>query len=251
MVSMFAPFFTLDGWIALLTLAVLEIVLGIDNVIFLALVAHRVKPEQRKTARQIGLALALVLRIAFLSSIAWIIHLSQPVFWVWGEGFSWRDIIFAAGGLFLLTKSTREIHEMSEDYEVHARKPVSSLAAAVIQIALFDIVFSIDSVVTAVGMAEHLSVMIAAVVFAMFVMLVAAGTVGEFVERHPTVKMLALSFLLLIGTALIADALHFHIPRGYLYFAVAFSGMVEALNQFVAHRRGRKKKPPSLEGGST
>ena len=242
---MFAPFFTLDGWIALLTLAVLEIVLGIDNVIFLALVAHRVAPEQRKLARQIGLALALVLRIGFLSSIAWIIHMSQPVLWIWGEGFSWRDLVFIAGGLFLLTKSTREIHEMSEDYEAHARKPVSSLAIAVVQIALFDIVFSIDSVVTAVGMAEHLSIMIAAVVFAMFVMLVAAGTVGEFVERHPTVKMLALSFLLLIGTALIADALHFHIPRGYLYFAVAFSGMVEALNQFVAHRRGRRKKPPS------
>ena len=239
---MFAPFFTVDGWVALLTLAVLEIVLGIDNIIFLALIAHRVAPEQRKTARRIGLALALVLRIAFLSSIAWIIRLSQPVFWVWGMGFSWRDIVFVAGGLFLLTKSTREIHEMTEDYEVHARKPLSSLGWAVIQIALFDIVFSIDSVVTAVGMAEHLSIMIAAVVFAMFVMLVASGTVGEFVERHPTVKMLALSFLLLIGTALIADALHFHIPRGYLYFAVAFSGLVEFLNQLVAHGKGRRKK---------
>ena len=161
---MFAPFFTLDGWIALLTLSVLEIVLGIDNIIFLALIANRVAADKRKTARQIGLALALALRIAFLSSIAWIIHLSQPVFWIWGEGFSWRDIIFAAGGLFLLTKSTREIHEMTEDYEEHARKPVGSLAMAVIQIALFDIVFSIDSVVTAVGLAEHLSVMIAAVV---------------------------------------------------------------------------------------
>jgi predicted tellurium resistance membrane protein TerC len=239
---MLAPFLTVDGWIALLTLAVLEIVLGIDNIIFLALVASRVAPEQRKTARRIGLSLALVLRIAFLSSIAWIIHLSQPVITVWGEGYSWRDLVFIAGGLFLLTKSTREIHEMSEDYEAHANKPLSTLTGAVIQIALFDIVFSIDSVVTAVGMAEQLSIMIAAVVFAMFVMLIASSTVGEFVERHPTVKMLALSFLLLIGTALIADALHFHIPRGYLYFAVAFSGMVEGLNQFVAHRRGRKKR---------
>jgi predicted tellurium resistance membrane protein TerC len=239
---MFAPFFTLDGWIALATLAVLEVVLGIDNIIFLALVAHRVAPEQRKVARRIGLALALILRIALLSSIAWIIHLSQPVVTLWGIGFSWRDMVFIAGGLFLLTKSTREIHEMTEEYEEHTRKPVSSLAVAVIQIALFDIVFSIDSVVTAVGMAEHLSIMIAAVVFAMFIMLVAAARVGEFVERHPTIKMLALSFLLLIGTTLIADALHFHIPRGYLYFAVAFSGMVEMLNQFVAHRRGRRKK---------
>jgi predicted tellurium resistance membrane protein TerC len=242
---MLAPFYTLDGWIALLTLAVLEIVLGIDNIIFLALVAHRVAPEQRKLARRIGLGLALVLRIAFLSSIAWIIHLSQPIVTVFGIGFSWRDIVFAAGGLFLLTKSTREIHEMAEDYETHANKPVGSLAMAVVQIALFDIVFSIDSVVTAVGMVEQLSIMIAAVVFAMFVMLVAAGVVGEFVERHPTVKMLALSFLLLIGTALIADALHFHIPRGYLYFAVAFSGMVEMLNQYVARGRGRRKKAKS------
>jgi predicted tellurium resistance membrane protein TerC len=238
----FAPFFTIDGWIALLTLAVLEVVLGIDNIIFLALVANRVAPEERKTARRIGLALALVLRIGFLSSIAWIIHLSQPVVTIWGQGYSWRDLVFAAGGLFLLTKSTREIHEMSEDYEAHSHKPLSTLMGAVIQIALFDIVFSIDSVVTAVGMAEQLSIMIAAVVFAMFVMLVASGAVGEFVERHPTVKMLALSFLLLIGTALIADALHFHIPRGYLYFAVAFSGMVEGLNQFVSHRRGRRKR---------
>ncbi|HXC53865.1 MAG TPA: TerC family protein [Rhizomicrobium sp.] len=242
MTEMLAPFLTLDGWIALATLAVLEVVLGIDNIIFLALVAHRVAPEQRKLARRIGLALALVLRIAFLSSVAWIIHLSQPVLTVMGMGFSWRDMVFVAGGIFLLTKSTREIHEMTEDYEAQEHRVRSSLAMAVVQIALFDIVFSIDSVVTAVGMVEYLQIMIVAVVFAMFVMLVAAGTVGEFVERHPTVKMLALSFLLLIGTALIADGLHFHIPRGYLYFAVAFSGMVEMLNQFVSHRRGRKKK---------
>ncbi|MEI9993112.1 MAG: TerC family protein [Rhizomicrobium sp.] len=242
MMSALAPFFTVDGWIALLTLAVLEIVLGIDNIIFLALVANRVRPEQRPLARRIGLILALGLRIAFLSSIAWIISLSQPAVTLWGVGFSWKDLVFAGGGLFLLTKSTREIHEMTEDYDETARGRTSSLFAAVIQIALFDIVFSIDSVVTAVGMAEHLSVMIAAVVFAMLVMLVASKSVGEFVERHPTVKMLALSFLLLIGTALIADAAHFHIPRGYLYFAVAFSGLVEMLNQFVAHSRGRKKR---------
>jgi predicted tellurium resistance membrane protein TerC len=242
--------FSPDAWIALLTLAVLEIVLGIDNVIFLAIVANRVAPEQRRLARRIGLFLALGMRIALLASLSVIIHLSQPVVTLWGIGFSWRDLIFIAGGLFLLTKSTREIHEMTEEYEDRARKPLSTLSAAVFQIALFDIVFSIDSVVTAVGMAEHLPVMIAAVVLAMLVMLVASGPVGEFVERHPTVKMLALSFLLLIGTALIADGLHFHIPRGYLYFAVAFSGMVEALNQFVSRSRGRKKKAreaPPLE----
>jgi predicted tellurium resistance membrane protein TerC len=238
----FAPFLTVDGWIALLTLAVLEIVLGIDNIIFLAVVANKVEASQRPTARRIGLLLALVMRIGFLSSIAWIISLSAPIVTLWGMDFSWKDVIFAAGGLFLLTKSTREIHEMSEDYEQQARGVSATLMSAVIQIALFDIVFSIDSVVTAVGMAESLAIMIAAVVFSMLVMLVASGPVGDFVERHPTVKMLALSFLILIGTALVADAAHFHIPRGYLYFAVAFSGMVEMLNQFVAHGRGRRKR---------
>ncbi|MEI9885121.1 MAG: TerC family protein [Rhizomicrobium sp.] len=239
---MFDLLFSLDAWIALATLAVLEIVLGIDNVIFLAIVANRVPQAQRKVARRIGLGLALLMRIGLLASISWIISLSTPIFTLWGIALSWKDLIFLAGGTFLLTKSTREIHEMSEEYEEHAGKPTSTLLAAIFQIAMFDIVFSIDSVVTAVGLAEHLPVMITAVVLAMLVMLVASEPVGDFVERHPTVKMLALSFLLLIGTALVADGLHFHIPRGYLYFAVAFSGMVEALNQFVAHRRGRKKK---------
>jgi predicted tellurium resistance membrane protein TerC len=239
---MFAPFFTLDGWIALLTLTVLEIVLGIDNIIFLAIVANRVGPQQRKLARRIGLLLALAMRIGLLASLSWIISLEHPVLTVWGIGLSWKDFIFLGGGAFLLTKSTREIHEMSEEYEEHHHAPSSTLAAAVVQIALFDIVFSIDSIVTAVGVAEHLVVMIGAVVVSMMVMLVASAPVGDFVERHPTVKMLALSFLLLIGTALVADGPHFHIPRGYLYFAVAFSGMVEVLNQFVSHRRGRKKK---------
>jgi len=231
-----------DAWIALATLTVLEIVLGIDNIIFLAIIANRVSREQRALARRIGLALALVMRIALLASLSWIIHLSAPIVTLWGIGFSWRDLIFGAGGIFLLTKSTREIHEMTEEYDEHHHAHSATLMAAVLQIAMFDIVFSIDSVVTAVGVAEHLPVMIAAVILAMLVMLVASEPVGNFVERHPTVKMLALSFLLLIGTALVADALHFHIPRGYLYFAVAFSGMVEALNQVVAHRAGRKKK---------
>jgi predicted tellurium resistance membrane protein TerC len=238
---MYALFFSVDAWVALFTLTVLEIVLGIDNIIFLALVANKVAPEQRAMARRIGLVLALGLRIAFLSSIAFIISLQATVITVWGIDLSWRDLVFGAGGIFLLTKSTREIHDMAEaEHDIRAHVH-STLFAAVIQIAMFDIVFSIDSVVTAVGMAEHLSIMIAAVVLAMIVMLVASAPVGDFVERHPTVKMLALSFLLLIGTALIADALHFHIPRGYLYFAVAFSGMVEILNQFVASRRSRQK----------
>jgi predicted tellurium resistance membrane protein TerC len=237
---MFALLYSFDAWLALLTLAALEIVLGIDNIIFLAVVANKVVPEQRPTARRIGLILALAMRIALLSSIAWIISLSTPVVAIWGIGLSWRDLVFGAGGIFLLTKSTREIHDMAEGDAAKRPAVHATLFSAVIQIALFDIVFSVDSIVTAVGMTEQLPIMIAAVVVAMLVMLVASGPVGDFVEKHPTVKMLALSFLLLIGTALIADAAHFHIPRGYLYFAVAFSGMVELLNQFVARRRGTK-----------
>jgi predicted tellurium resistance membrane protein TerC len=226
--------FSPSAWLALATLTVLEVVLGIDNIIFLSLTANKLPPEKRPTARSIGLTLALGMRIAFLSSIAWIISLSAPFFSVWGEAFSWRDLVFGAGGLFLLTKSTREIHGMVEGEEHAAQVKSATMLSVIVQIAIFDIVFSIDSVVTAVGMAEHLSIMIAAVILAMIVMMVASGAVANFVERHPTVKMLALSFLLLIGTSLIADAAHFHIPRGYLYFAVAFSGLVEFLNQRVA-----------------
>ncbi|HEX4295606.1 MAG TPA: TerC family protein [Rhizomicrobium sp.] len=229
-----------DAWISLLTLTVLEIVLGIDNIIFLSLAANKLPPPRRPAARRIGLSLALVMRIIFLSSVAWIISLSQPVITLWGIALSWKDMVFFAGGLFLLTKSTREIHGMVEG-EKHGREGKgATMLSVIVQIAMFDIVFSIDSVVTAVGMAEHLAVMIAAVVLAMIVMMVASGTVADFVERHPTVKMLALSFLLLIGTSLVADAAHFHIPREYLYFAVAFSGLVEFLNQRVAAHKGKK-----------
>jgi predicted tellurium resistance membrane protein TerC len=234
--------FSANAWLALLTLTVLEIVLGIDNIVFLSLTANRLPPARRPAARRIGLGLALIMRIIFLSSVAWIISLSQPLFTVWGQAVSWKDLVFAAGGLFLLTKSTREIHGMVEGAEENAAGAQATMLAVIFQIAVFDIVFSIDSVVTAVGMAEHLEVMIAAVVLAMIVMIAASNGVAEFVERHPTVKMLALSFLLLIGTSLIADAAHFHIPRGYLYFAVAFSGLVEFLNQRVgAGRKGRAK----------
>jgi predicted tellurium resistance membrane protein TerC len=237
---MFDLLFSVDAWISLLTLTVLEIVLGIDNIIFLSLTANLLPEDRRPTARTIGLVLALGLRIVFLSSIVWITHLSQPLFHVFGEGFSWKDIVFLAGGMFLLTKSTREIHGMVEGEEAAHQGRGAGMLSVIVQIAMFDIVFSIDSVVTAVGVAEHLPVMIAAVVIAMLVMMLASGTVADFVDRHPTVKMLALSFLLLIGTSLIADAMHFHIPRGYLYFAVAFSGLVEFLNQRVAS--GKKKR---------
>ncbi|HWA92279.1 MAG TPA: TerC family protein [Rhizomicrobium sp.] len=237
---MFDLLFSADAWISLLTLTVLEVVLGIDNIIFLSLTANRLPEPRRPTARTIGLALALALRIVFLSSIVWITHLEKPLFAVFGEGFSVKDIVFLAGGMFLLTKSTREIHGMVEGEESEREGRGATMLSVIFQIAMFDIVFSIDSVVTAVGVAEHLPVMIAAVVIAMLVMMLASGTVADFVDRHPTVKMLALSFLLLIGTSLIADAMHFHIPRGYLYFAVAFSGLVEFLNQRVA--TGKKKR---------
>jgi predicted tellurium resistance membrane protein TerC len=233
-----------DAWIALLTLTVLEIVLGIDNIIFLSLAANKLDAPRRPVARRIGLSLALVLRILFLSSIAWIISLSRPVITLWGIDLSWKDLVFGAGGLFLLTKSTREIHGMVEGQDVEHHGRGATMLSVIVQIALFDIVFSIDSVVTAVGMAEHLSIMIAAVVLAMLVMMFASSAVAEFVEEHPTVKMLALSFLLLIGMSLVADAAHFHIPRGYLYFAVAFSGLVEFLNQRVAYRRERLREKP-------
>ncbi|HEV2560896.1 MAG TPA: TerC family protein [Rhizomicrobium sp.] len=229
------------AWASLATLTALEIVLGIDNIIFLSIAAGRLPQARRPAARRTGLALALGMRIALLASLAWIISLQQPVVTLFGIDLSWRDLIFAAGGLFLLTKGTREIHGLVEGEEEPGHGAGASFVGVIVQIAMFDLVFSIDSVVTAVGMAEHLSIMIAAVVIAMFVMLLASGPVSDFVHRHPTVKMLALSFLLLIGTALIADAAHFHIPRGYLYFAVAFSGLVEGLNQFAARNREKKK----------
>jgi predicted tellurium resistance membrane protein TerC len=234
-----------DAWIALLTLTVLEIVLGIDNIVFLSLAANKLPAERRPTARRTGLLLALGMRIIFLSSIAWIISLSQPVLTLFGVDLSWKDIVFGAGGLFLLTKSTREIHGMVEGDERPTEGKGATMLSVIVQIMLFDIVFSIDSVVTAVGMAEHLSIMIAAVILAMILMIFASGTVADFVEKHPTVKMLALSFLLLIGMSLIADAAHFHIPRGYLYFAVAFSGLVEFLNQRVVSSRAKRlaKRP--------
>jgi predicted tellurium resistance membrane protein TerC len=231
-----------NTWTSLATLTVLEIVLGIDNVIFLSLATNRVARERRPAARRIGLGLALIMRIALLSSISFIISLSHPLVTAWGVGLTGRDLVFGAGGLFLLTKGTREIHGAIEGEEESAHAVAATFLSAIIRIAMFDLVFSIDSVVTAVGMAEHLSVMIAAVVIAMLVMLAASGPVSEFVNRHPTVKMLALSFLLLIGTALIADAAHFHIPRAYLYFAVAFSGGVEFLNQAATHRKAKKKR---------
>jgi predicted tellurium resistance membrane protein TerC len=220
-----------EMWIALATLTALEIVLGVDNVVFISILAGKLPPEDRGRARTIGLSLALVMRIALLFSLSWIIKLTAPLFVVLGEAISGRDLILIVGGLFLLAKSTHEIHDKLEGEEGHTSAKVSATFASVIaQILILDAVFSLDSVITAVGMVDELAVMIAAVVIAIAFMLVFAGRISAFVERHPTVKMLALSFLLLIGMSLVAEGLDRHIPKGYIYFAMAFSIFVEMLN---------------------
>jgi predicted tellurium resistance membrane protein TerC len=226
-------------WASLITLTVLEIVLGIDNLVFMAILAERLPAEQQNRARQIGLALALITRLALLASIAWIIGLTQPLFDLFGRSVSWRDIVLAAGGLFLVYKGTREIHHSLEgdgpdEKTARARK---SFAAVVVQIMLLDIIFSLDSVITAVGMASKFWVMAAAIIIAVAIMLAASGPLADFVQRYPTVKMLALSFLMLIGMTLIADGAGFHVPKGYIYAAIGFSVGVEAMNQFAAYRR--------------
>jgi predicted tellurium resistance membrane protein TerC len=228
-----------EAWIALLTLTVLEIVLGIDNVIFISILAGKLPREQQGTARTVGLGLAMLMRIVLLFSLTWIMRLTAPLFTVLGEEISGRDLVLIVGGLFLLYKSTHEIHDRLEGEEGEdSVRVMPSLTSVLIQIMLLDIVFSLDSVITAVGMAEDLGVMITAVVIAVGFMMVFAAPVSRFVDRHPTVKMLALSFLLLIGITLIADGLGRHIPKGYIYFAMAFSIGVELLN--LRARRGKQ-----------
>lgn len=231
-----------DIWASLLTLTALEIVLGIDNVIFISVVAGRLPEAQQARARAIGLGLALILRIALLAGMTWIIGLTAPLFEVLGRAVSWRDVILIAGGLFLLAKATVEIHHSVEgEEEAQGIAGRAGFAMVIGQIILLDVVFSLDSIITAVGMTRVLPVMITAIVIAVAVMFFAAGPVSAFVLRHPTTKMLALSFLLLIGIALVADGLQFHIPRGYLYFAISFSVLVEALNLAAARRRKRRR----------
>jgi predicted tellurium resistance membrane protein TerC len=232
-----------QAWIALLTLTALELVLGIDNVVFISILAGKLPREQQARARTTGLALAMLTRIALLFSISWIIRLTAPLFTVLGEEISGRDLILLIGGLFLLGKSTYEIHERLEGEEGHgSARALSSFASVIVQITLLDIVFSLDSVLTAIGMAEHLAVMVIAVVIAVIFMMIFAGPISGFVERHPTVKMLALSFLLLIGVTLIAEGLDRHIPKGYIYFAMAFSVFVEMLNLRIRKTRAAPVK---------
>ncbi|HZX22025.1 MAG TPA: TerC family protein [Woeseiaceae bacterium] len=227
-----------EAWIALASLTVLEIILGIDNIIFISVLVGRLPAEQRQRARIIGLGLAMGMRILLLLLITWIMKLSADLFEVLGTGISGRDLILVGGGLFLLAKSTLEIHHSVEGVDADEKQVKAATFGGVLaQIAIVDMVFSLDSVITAVGMADHLAVMVIAVVVAVGVMMVAAGAIGRFVDEHPTVKMLALSFLVLIGTALIAEGIDLHIPKGYIYFAMAFSVGVEMLNLKVRKNR--------------
>jgi predicted tellurium resistance membrane protein TerC len=220
-----------QAWIALATLTALELVLGIDNIVFISILAGRLPPEQRNRARRIGLGLAMFMRIALLLSLAWVIRLTAPLFAMLGNEFSGRDLILILGGLFLIAKSTHEIHQKleGEPGELSARG-TASFRSVIAQIVLLDAIFSLDSVITAVGMVSQIPIMVLAIVLAVLFMMWFAAPLGEFVERHPTVKMLALSFLLLVGTALIADGFDLHIPRGYIYFAMGYSVFVEMLN---------------------
>lgn len=230
-------------WIGLLTLTVLEIVLGIDNIVFISILAGKLPEGQADRARILGLAVALVTRLALLASLAWIIQLTAPLFSVLGHEVSGRDLILLIGGVFLLGKATREIHERLEGPQGHGEaKVVPSFAGVIVQIGLLDIIFSLDSVITAVGMVRELWVMIAAVIIAIAIMMISSGAISDFVNRHPTVKMLALSFLLLIGMSLVAEGVDFHIPKGYIYFAMGFSIMVEVFNL----RARSREKPVQL-----
>ncbi len=237
--------FTADALIALLTLTVLEVVLGVDNVIFISILAGKLPGDQQRRARRVGLMAAMLMRILLLLSLAWVVRLTAPLFTILGQEISGRDLILLVGGLFLLAKATREIHEKLEGEEGgHAVKAATSFSSVIGQIMLLDIVFSLDSVITAVGMAEQLWVMVTAVILAVGIMLLTAEKVSHFVNDHPTGKVLALSFLLLIGMSLVAEGLDQHIPKGYIYFAMAFSVFVETINLRVAARK--KAQPVKL-----
>jgi predicted tellurium resistance membrane protein TerC len=231
------------AWAALITLSVLEIVLGIDNVIFISVLVSRLPAEKAKRARQIGLSLALIFRIVLLGALTWLMQLTQPLVTVFGMEISWRDIILIGGGLFLIAKATHEIHaevEAQDEAAEGAVSPNSAFLWVVSQLILIDLVFSLDSIITAIGMAQDIEIMVAAVVIAIIVMYAASGPLSRFIADHPTTKMLALAFLLLIGVALVADGFEFHIPRGYIYSAMAFAAGVEVIN--VLARRNRRKR---------
>jgi predicted tellurium resistance membrane protein TerC len=237
-----------EMWIALLTLTSLEVILGIDNIIFISILAGKLPVAQQAKARRLGLLVAMLSRLLLLATLAWVVGLTAPLFTVFDVGVSGRDLILIVGGLFLIAKSTSEIHDKLEGEEGHAgARVVPSFAGVVLQIMLLDIVFSLDSVITAVGMVDDIWVMVTAVVIAVGIMMLSAATISDFVDRHPTIKMLALSFLLLIGFTLVVEGLHQHIPKGYIYFAMGFSVFVEVLNL----RMRAKSKPLKLSKPST
>ena len=237
------------AWVALVTLVVMEVVLGIDNLIFISILTNKLPPEHRERARRIGIGLALVMRLGLLGTIAWIVKLTTPVFELFGHGFSWKDMILIAGGLFLVWKATKEIHHnvdpVDKQEDFIASSATTTFAAAIGQILLLDLVFSVDSIITAVGMTPHLPIMVVAVVVAILVMLLAASPLANFIERNPSIVMLALAFLLMIGTTLIAEGMGFHVPKGYVYAAMAFSALVEVLN--MVSRSARKRKATTQE----
>ena len=239
-----------NAWVALATLTALEIVLGVDNIVFISVLVSRCEPHEAKRARQIGLALALVFRILLLFGLTWLMRLTYPVVTLLGRELSWHDIILIVGGLFLIAKATHEIHAEveAEEAEDLAAKTFSTFSVIVLQIVAVDLVFSVDSIVTAIGMAQDIEIMIAAVVIAMIVMYVASGPIARFIANHPTTKMLALAFLVMIGVALMADGLEFHIPRGYIYSSMVFAGAVELFNVLARRNRVRKSARTKRQG---
>lgn len=233
-------------WAAMITLIVMEVVLGIDNLIFISILSNKLPEHQRKKARQLGIILALVLRLGLLATVAWIVQLTEPFITVFDHGFSWRDIILIVGGLFLVWKATKEIHH-NVDPESHNESGtamvVATFGSVIVQILLLDLVFSIDSIITAVGMTDHLAIMFIAVIFAVVAMMLAADPLANFIHKNPTIVMLALGFLLMIGMTLIADGFGFHVPKGYIYAAMAFSALVEILNMLTRRAKRGTKKP--------
>lgn len=234
------------AWVALVTLIVMEVVLGIDNLIFISILTNKLPPEQREKARKIGIGLALIMRLGLLGTVAWIVQLTNPIFEIFGHAFSWKDIILIVGGLFLLWKATKEIHHnvdpVDHKEDMVGGAAIQSFSSAIVQILVLDLVFSVDSIITAVGMTPHLPIMIVAVVVAVTVMLLAATPLANFIERNPTIVMLALAFLLMIGTTLIAEGMGLHVPKGYVYAAMAFSALVEILNMMARNARTRKRQ---------
>ncbi|MDY6983245.1 MAG: TerC family protein [Pseudomonadota bacterium] len=233
-----------EAWIALTTLVALEIVLGIDNIIFISILVGRLPPKDRELARRLGIGFAMLTRLGLLFSLSWIIGLTDPWFTVLGEEISGRDIVLIGGGMFLLFKSTKEVHASLEGDEGHIEAKVAdSMVSTIIQIAILDIVFSLDSVITAVGLVDHLSIMVIAIVIAVIVMMFSARPVGDFIDKHPTLKMLALSFLMMIGLTLIVEGFDVHVPKGYIYFAMAFSVFVEVMNIQLRKRMQNRTSP--------